>query len=350
MGLLRLVLALSVLMTHAFINQSNFLFTSKGAVISFFIISGFYMALILDKKYSSIKNFYKSRFLRIYPIYLISLLTILSFGMLKTFLNIGSSDNAILHYFNYASEHRGISSFIEFVNFLLRNLTLIINKDYFFQSSNLAPGYLIVNQAWSLQVELIFYLLAPFIISLRNKFIYLVAIYASALVFIMIPNKLTAETSLTFLFLNYLIYFLLGIISYRYIYKIIEHKNLTHTERLIFFITMLFIAIYYFLPFKIADYHFPSNLIFFIPFLISVPFIFRYTKNNKYDRFLGELSYPVFITHMIFAKILFSYSTSLPSFLNFIIILIPTIIFSLVLIKFVQNPIDNFRHKRLKQS
>lgn len=71
MGLIRLLLAISVIQAHT----SSFLGYSIAnglvAVQVFYIFSGFYMFMILTEKYTSIKSFYKSRFLRIFPTYLI---------------------------------------------------------------------------------------------------------------------------------------------------------------------------------------------------------------------------------------------------------------------------------------
>ena len=73
MGFLRLILSLSVVLYHA---GSLFGYTGMNGLVAvhiFFIISGFYMALIIKNKYSKAKRpyytFITNRFLRIYPIY-----------------------------------------------------------------------------------------------------------------------------------------------------------------------------------------------------------------------------------------------------------------------------------------
>src|SRR5450755_3866284 len=82
MGLFRLALAWSVLLGHsgghgffglAFLDR-------QLAVQCFFIISGFYMALVLNEKYTGpgrYWTFVQQRFLRLYPTYLIILAVIL---------------------------------------------------------------------------------------------------------------------------------------------------------------------------------------------------------------------------------------------------------------------------------
>lgn len=88
MGLLRFLLAISVVCAHcgSFFGRISFV-GGEIAVQSFFIISGFYMSLVLDRKYDAAANltnyklFITNRLLRLYPIYwIILILTI--FGLL----------------------------------------------------------------------------------------------------------------------------------------------------------------------------------------------------------------------------------------------------------------------------
>ncbi len=79
MGLFRLYLALSIAFQHS---GKAWGLAGRKAVEVFFIISGFYMALILTTgKYKEYKTFIVNRFLRLYPIYsVVAILTlILSF-------------------------------------------------------------------------------------------------------------------------------------------------------------------------------------------------------------------------------------------------------------------------------
>jgi peptidoglycan/LPS O-acetylase OafA/YrhL len=72
MGLIRLLLAISVITTHSTsIFGLNFI-QGQIAVEIFFMISGFYMALILIEKYNKktdYKIFISNRLLKIFPTY-----------------------------------------------------------------------------------------------------------------------------------------------------------------------------------------------------------------------------------------------------------------------------------------
>lgn len=72
MGALRCFFALAVVAWHISIDNKITIFSGEIAVISFYCISGFYMALVLNTKYSqlSISVFYLNRFLRLFPLYI----------------------------------------------------------------------------------------------------------------------------------------------------------------------------------------------------------------------------------------------------------------------------------------
>ena len=73
MGLLRLLLAVSIILTHSFPLFGYKELDGIRAVEGFFVISGFYMALILNEKYTGKNRSYflylSNRLVRIYPVY-----------------------------------------------------------------------------------------------------------------------------------------------------------------------------------------------------------------------------------------------------------------------------------------
>lgn len=351
MGVLRFLLAMSILVFHAREAQGLFLFSSLASILCFFIISGFYMGLILDGKYKSKITFYTNRFLRIFPLYWTVLFITLLLGITKLLFHVGSSETALTHYFTYSTHLTGIYAFFEGINFLLRNLTLIVTKDYVAMTQNLAPGYLIINQAWTLQIELLFYLVAPFMFLIRRNFIAFVFLYGIIFYGIIEPFNIFSNT-LIYSFLSFFIYFCLGICSYRYIYKNIKDINTNKISwaLLIFFVLFIVFSKAFPQALQLPETPFPYGLFgFYIPFAIGISFIFKLTKNSRIDRFIGELSYPIYISHMLFAKIIFSFPLPNIQGLNSLLVAVPTILFSICLVKFVQNPIDRFRHNKLNK-
>ena len=68
MGVLRCLLALSVLLVHD-VDGWFKLIDGAAAVQCFFLISGFYMALVLNERYADLGSFYFNRALRLLPTY-----------------------------------------------------------------------------------------------------------------------------------------------------------------------------------------------------------------------------------------------------------------------------------------
>jgi peptidoglycan/LPS O-acetylase OafA/YrhL len=78
MGLIRFFLAISVVIAHNGIRVPGI--EGLLAVYAFFVISGFYMALVLNEKYlDNILGFYGARFLRLWPSYIVVLVIVLLF-------------------------------------------------------------------------------------------------------------------------------------------------------------------------------------------------------------------------------------------------------------------------------
>src|SRR5579863_1890587 len=72
MGILRMLLAIVVVIEHCGGFSGFNYINSTIAIQSFFIISGFYMSIIINEKYNghnAYKLFISNRFLRLFPIY-----------------------------------------------------------------------------------------------------------------------------------------------------------------------------------------------------------------------------------------------------------------------------------------
>ncbi len=353
MGLLRFLFATGVLIWHSGYIFGINIVDDTVAVNSFYLISGFYMALILNKKYvgknGSYRLFITNRFLRIYPLYLLTLAAMVIFIGLKFFFHVGDPDNVITHYLTYYRPT--FSFFFDLVNFIIRNLTLIITYDYF-KTPDATGGYLIVQQAFTLQVELLFYLLVPFLWKLSNKWL-----TASCIVYLLVyflfllPKGIIPQKSLSEVFLNSLVYFYLGLFSYRFLYERIEKKSPAHTILLgIFICFVLYAFAHQFNVIKIPFALFQiQDVVYYLLLFLVLPFIFFFTKTNSLDRLIGELSYPIYITHMFFVKLL----TNMPYFHNQAVLrtlgsVVLTVGVSYLIVRFFELPLDRFRQARLK--
>src|SRR5262249_37822732 len=73
MGLLRICLALCVLYEH--VGSGPAFIDGPGAVKLFFVISGFYMTMVLNSTYANdTAAFYANRFLRLWPTYVAAMI------------------------------------------------------------------------------------------------------------------------------------------------------------------------------------------------------------------------------------------------------------------------------------
>jgi peptidoglycan/LPS O-acetylase OafA/YrhL len=311
MGLFRLALAWSVLLGHsgghgffglAFLDR-------QLAVQCFFIISGFYMALVLNEKYTgpgSYWTFVQQRFLRLYPTYLIILLAILlidgsvslvsgtPFGSIQPWSEnshiITPASLAILSEANLLILGQDMVSLLQFdratgdLSFFNHTGNPVVSAHYFFLN----------RPSWSLGVELCFYLIAPFLVCRSAKLQILVLLTSVASRWLL-SSLLGQQTPWNYVFFpSNLCFFLAGSIGYLF-YKRYRARieAAIPSYQWTFFIFALFVVTYNRLP-KAEQLY-----VIMIPLVcLMVPLLFAATRNNRVDRLIGELSYPFYLIHL----------------------------------------------------
>ena len=92
-----------------------------------------------------------------------------------------------------------------------------------------------------------------------------------------------------------------------------------------------------------------KQMIYFIVLLVAIPAIFIYTKRNRVDKYVGELSYPIYISHIFILnattyKMLEGEHQTKLYFLSISL----TILFSMMLVHLLIRPIEGFRQGRLR--
>jgi len=357
MGFLRLLLAISVVIAHTGPLFGLHFVGGGMAVQIFFIISGFYMSLILNEKYIGSNNSYRlflsNRLLRLFPVYWAVLLIALATSFLVSFIK-GHPTGAILPYTQYHND----MSFSTFFYLFFTNICLIgqdvltflgldthtgsffFTRD-FHQTNPPVYAFLVVPQAWSLSLEICFYLMAPFLV--RRKLGVICSLIALSLVARILVTRysLPIDPWLTRFFPTQFAFFLAGNVSYR-IYKKIEHMEIKRQ----YLFSMAMIMFVYTIFFDKLPIPAKAN-VYFILFMGLLPFIFKYTKRMKWDNKVGELSYPIYICHW-FVYFVVS-ETSFEKFLGpTITVTVCSILFSMLLIKFIADPIERIRQSRVK--
>ncbi|HXB10977.1 MAG TPA: acyltransferase [Bacteroidia bacterium] len=357
MGLIRLLLALAVVLFHAgYIFGFTYL-DGLMAVQSFFIISGFYMSLILNEKYTG-KNSYtlfiSNRLLRLFPAYI--LIIALTFIMICVFSRIGIPSEVNT---NYSGKSFLSKFYVFFINLFLlgQDTSLFLGFDSngvlhyaadFYKSSPPVYKYLLCPQAWSISIELLFYSIAPFIVRRKLQIIIVVMSLSFVLRLVLYSKGFYRDPWTYRFFPTELFFFLLGNIGYR-IYTCIRERESARKAGLIMLITLVvFALVFNYLP----GTYYIKQYAFYLFLAASVPFIFNYTRNFSSDRFIGELSYPVYLSHMLvlwFFLPLLNRAFNFPNSLSGILTVIITLLFSYAIQVLVEKRMDKFRAKRLER-
>lgn len=357
MGLLRLFLALSVVIHH--LPNRSFAFLNAGvAVLCFFIISGFYMALIVNEKYvytnSWYLRFYISRLTRIFPTYFAVLLVWvmwlkfvstptpftydLQIGFWKQWLLV------LLNAFIFGQDlfQTILMSNIENAHNYISDIAVENFGINFFNSQ-----YIAIGQAWSLAIELLFYVIAPFFI--KNISSLIVAISLSILTRVLFLWQSEAYPPLIwgyFFPLSDLVFFCMGALGY-YFYKKLLYVRFIKVFSV--FLLIIWVCIFIFgtkdgdgFFYGGNDYDSIKHWLFYIILSASIPFIFIATKDSLIDRVLGELSYPLYLIHGLVLGIIFKHG-GVGLFETEIVAIIISVSFAILIHILLDSKIDFYR-------
>lgn len=291
-------MALAVVAEHSF----GMMFSGGVfAVQLFFVISGFYISYILieAQSYHSVRTFYENRFLRLYPLYwIVALGSLTMYG--GAALLTGNPPAFIEVY--QQTDTTG------FIALALSNVLLIgqdwiiftaindgvfhLTADYY-QSDIFTWRGLLVPPAWSLGVEITFYLIAPFILPrLRLLFVLLGLSIALRLWLISIGIGLDDPWNYRF-FPTELALFILGALSHQLVMPWLRARNLlTAKAALTISLTMIVLVL---VGVTLSLFHAKMSVL--VLFVLSLPFLFTFQRDKEWDRWLGDLSFPIYIVH-----------------------------------------------------
>lgn len=321
-GLVRFALASLVVLFHI----TKFVFIGHLAVYCFFILSGYWVSLMYETKYSRTRQplmvYYCSRIFRLLPVYyMVSLLT---FIMLLFF------DPKTIEAINFTSAAG--------IGFGLANIFMLGYNQL---------GFAPLVPAWSLDIELQFYLLLPILMLLmkqrKERILFIAAAFFLTLVFsFLLPELLISKT-----ILKYLVFFLIGIAVYKS--KINFKPKIEQGFNALFIGVLL---IHYLVPdlfalVRITDssYNEGFNI---ITALILIPLLANSVlrKSDSRDILLGGMSYVLYLSHWMFI-IPYNYyikeltkTERIPYTLAYLLI---TYLFSLLLYQYYDMPLDRLR-------
>lgn len=306
MGAIRLYLALCVAYSHvAYRAGSPFapgILGGYEAVLIFYIISGFYMAMVYNETYAKLPQgklkFYLNRALRIYPTYWAVLIVAIAlhangyrfpewYRLAEPVISDGGRalqliDNALLIpgtiVFGLFTQPMGLDQY-----------ELLIGREA-----------LLFGQCFTLGVELFFYALAPLLVVLRGRrlavlfLVFLVGHVGSGYVIS------SARIWQYEFFPGVLAFFLAGVVSYR-VYLWVQTRNWKPWVPVLLLLTGAAICNHWNDGFTNTQ----SSQMLYLSFLILTPFLFLATRSSAVDRALGDLSFPVYVNHVLVIAVLF---------------------------------------------
>lgn len=354
MGLMRFIFAISVVIAHVGPLYGFTLIGGKIAVQSFFILSGFYMSLILENKYhrpNGYMLFIRNRILRIYPAYFVVLILTFLFSL---YWSSHDQINSFLPYQNDSIKlHPATMLYLIFQNVVILtqdvgNFFSINQKGLLFfdphASSTLPFVYLhsLIPQAWTLSIELVFYLLAPLFVRRKTVVIFLLLLLSISVRVLIYSLGFHHEPWTNKFFPSEFAFFLAGILAFRMYQKKLFFK-IKKVEFIIFYFALVLLTLGYDMLPKIYGFINPMQLLYFVFFFAITPLIFGFLKNSKLDRFIGELSYPIYISHIFIFLVVRNLNITKNPNTNSLLSLVLTILFSILLYIAVIKPIERYR-------
>jgi peptidoglycan/LPS O-acetylase OafA/YrhL len=337
MGTLRFLLALSVAYGH-FTVTAGFP-TADIAVQSFFVVSGFYMTMVLREKYppGSYRLFISNRLLRLWPAYIVVLAA--SLLVATSWRAVAALDGSAIIFF-------AVSQFLiigqDLYLYLFVHDAALAFTAHFTTTSTPFYSYAPIQQAWSLGLEIEFYLLAPFILRRGPRFIAVLILGSLALrMGLQYAFGLSGNPWSFRFFPSEIALFLTGSLGY-FVYAAETKAQLRRARLLLIAAAALVVACL-----AVNSWHGIERLVslsVLTAVILGIPWLFAATKAITWDKYVGELSYPLYISHLLAAWII------LPeTYAGVYLALLFSLIFSVALYHLVDRPIDQWRQTRLRR-
>jgi peptidoglycan/LPS O-acetylase OafA/YrhL len=346
LGAIRFLLAFAVVGAHVGRLPYHVGLGSLLAVQAFYIISGFLIALVWDGKYRNRPNglflFYTNRAARIYFIYWFVLAISVATAIVAKLLTRDWPS-----YFTVPP--RGLTLYEIFTNLFIFGSaqaywlgfdgTLHYTMDY---TASPYPVWrtMTLGPAWTLELELTFYLLAPFLVNLRLRTIFaIIAVsFVARFSWYALGHNVDPWTYRFFPFEIGL--FVLGMAAYR-VSKMVAWRP---SRQLLYFLFALTVASI--LGFDLLGFSHASFVYLFV-FAALVPYVFALSRSWKVDRFLADMSFPLYLAHWPVMLFIRDYlPVPWPQFPG-ILPAIASVAAAAGLVIFVERPIEWWRQARI---
>lgn len=138
-----------------------------------------------------------------------------------------------------------------------------------------------------------------------------------------------------------------GVLSHQILlplYKRIFASKIEAVSNIATYLLIIFSLIFFVLP----GYGIYKNLILFASFIVFLPFTFIFSNNSKWDRYFGELSYPIYIGHMlviIFLRDVMAIFPILDKGAFSLVVVLLSILLAIILNKYIGTRVEDFRSR-----
>jgi peptidoglycan/LPS O-acetylase OafA/YrhL len=365
MGLLRFLLAACVIAGHSSPIFGLPLLDAGLAVKTFFMISGFYMTLILTSKYHVERGgywlFISNRFLRIYPSYLVVLGVSLLFYAAASVKLHAPADRLAYWVQAWHARHFGALGMIFCSQWSIFGLDVTPLFNYspsrgFGLIGTMGPDavpawrFNFLPHCWSISVELCFYVAAP-AICVARRWVQAALVMAGVAAYFAawhwLPDLLA--NAMTYHFFPFQIsYLVLGVLSFHLLHPLFDKEQI-HAAWSWAVLTPLAVIIlcYGWLPPWLA-FGGCIGLGFF-----AVPLLFNLSRKAKVDRFIGDLSYPMYLSHITCKWVVLAtmgVATKDTAIVPGWELLVVTVAASVGLVLLVDYPVDRWRQARVARA
>jgi peptidoglycan/LPS O-acetylase OafA/YrhL len=322
LGFFRFYLALFVVYSHL-AGDGRFKYAGGYAVFGFYIISGYLMTYLMNRRYgyskSGMQQYAINRFLKIFPVYwLIAIVTLIS--LLSGFVSVHPAMRLP------STAHEIFSNIF------------ILGLSPSFDAAGVTMARL-VPPAWALHVELCFYIAIGLFLG-RSKQI-AVAWFAVASVYHAVAWGAGWERYSSLMAAS--LPFSVGALIFHFGHRLsglVPRSELFALCLLFGYPALVLVAGY--LPMSVE--HVPAYLnIGVCAVLVVVLKDLRIAKFRRLDEFLGGLSYPIYLTHWLIGSLLaWSTGTAISPKL-FVMSLPAVLVVSVAIARFIDRPLNSLR-------
>jgi peptidoglycan/LPS O-acetylase OafA/YrhL len=205
--------------------------------------------------------------------------------------------------------------------------------------------YLLVPQAWSISIEFMFYLIAPFLVTKKIKWQIAAVVIGIATKFYFDYYYYLCFDPWTYRFFPFeLAFFMAGSLAYAF-YKYIQYKSISPIIAYVL-LSLCVLGVFVLDEIKMDDDL--KNNLFYLFLLGSMPFIFKSLKDCQWDRQIGELSFSLYICHHLLVSLWRGYFFKNPIYMpyyGYTVVLCSLIMAFVLQITFVKA-IEKYRVKR----